>query len=75
MAMSDYLRNIYQAVRTTLIDLGITLKYCFAWTVTVQYPDVAPMLQPRFRGLHYYEVEKCLASDQCAGICPVDGIY
>ena len=73
--MGTYFRNIYQAVRTILIGLGITLKYCFARTITVQYPDVAPVLQPRFRGFHYYEIEKCIACDQCARICPIDCIY
>jgi NADH-quinone oxidoreductase subunit I len=73
--MRQYFSNIYQTVRTILIGLGVTLKYCFAKTVTVQYPDVAPVLQPRYRGYHYYEVEKCIACDQCARICPVECIH
>jgi NADH-quinone oxidoreductase subunit I len=73
--MRDYFRNIYLAVKTVMIGLRITLKYCFARTVTVQYPDVAPTLQPRFRGFHYYEIEKCIACDLCARACPVDCIY
>lgn len=73
--MRHYFSNIYQTVRTILIGLGVTLKYCFAKTVTVQYPDVAPVLQPRYRGYHYYEVEKCIACDQCARICPVECIH
>jgi formate hydrogenlyase subunit 6/NADH:ubiquinone oxidoreductase subunit I len=55
--------------------MRITLKYCFARTVTVQYPDIAPVLQPRFRGFHFFEIEKCIACDQCAKACPVDCIY
>jgi len=73
--MREYVRNIYLTVKTILIGMGITLRYCFARTVTVQYPDVAPVLQPRFRGIHYYEIEKCIACDQCARACPVDCIY
>ena len=73
--MGDYFRNIYQAIRTILIGLSITIKYCTAKTVTVQYPDVAPTLQKRFRGFHYYEIEKCIACDLCAKACPVDCIY
>jgi NADH-quinone oxidoreductase subunit I len=73
--MGAYFRNIYLTVRTILIGMRITLKYCFARTVTVQYPDVAPTLQPRFRGIHYYEIEKCIGCDLCAKACPVDCIY
>lgn len=73
--MRGYFRNIYQTVRTILIGMRITLKYCFARTITVQYPDMAPRLQPRFRGIHYFEIEKCIACDMCAKACPVDCIY
>lgn len=70
-----YFRNIYDTVRTIAIGMGITLKYCFARTITVQYPDVAPPIQPRYRGFHWFEAEKCIACDQCAKACPVDCIY
>jgi len=72
--MRQYFRDIYLTIKTILIGMRITLKYCFAKTVTVQYPDVAPVLQPRFRGFHHYQVEKCIACDQCARACPVDCI-
>ncbi|MCH7720698.1 MAG: NADH-quinone oxidoreductase subunit I [Planctomycetes bacterium] len=73
--VKGYFRNIYQSLRTILIGMRITLKYCFAQTVTVQYPDMAPVLQPRYRGFHFFEIEKCIACDQCAKACPVDCIY
>ncbi len=73
--MREYFRNIYQTVKSILIGMGITLKYCFARTITVQYPDVGPTIQPRFRGLHRFEIEKCIACDLCAKACPVDCIY
>lgn len=74
-AVHDYFHNIRRTVWTILVGLRVTLKYCFAKTVTVQYPDVAPVVAPRFRGLHFYEIEKCIACDQCAKACPVDCIY
>jgi formate hydrogenlyase subunit 6/NADH:ubiquinone oxidoreductase subunit I len=33
------------------------------------------VLQPRFRGIHWYEIEKCIACDMCAKACTVDCIY
>jgi len=73
--MRTYFRNIHQALKTVLVGMRITLQYCFARTVTVQYPDVPPTLQPRFRGFHWYEIEKCSACKACARACPVDCIY
>ncbi len=73
--LSGYFRGIYKTIRTIMIGMRITLKYHFARTITVQYPDVAPVLQPRYRGFHYFEIEKCIACDMCAKACPVDCIY
>lgn len=70
-----YFRNVYDTVRTVAIGMRITLRYCFARTITVQYPDMAPVSQPRYRGFHWFEAEKCIACDACAKACPVDCIY
>jgi NADH-quinone oxidoreductase subunit I len=74
-AVRDYFRNIWQTLTTILVGMRISLKYCFAKPVTLQYPDMAPALQPRYRGIHYFEIEKCIACDLCAKACPVDCIY
>lgn len=73
--MREYFHNIWSAIYSILIGMRITLRYQFAKTVTLQYPEVAPALQPRYRGFHWYEIEKCIACDQCAKACPVDCIY
>lgn len=72
---TGYFLNIWRTVYTILVGMRVSLKYCFGKTVTVQYPDVPPVLQPRYRGFHYYEIERCIACDQCARACPVDCIY
>jgi NADH-quinone oxidoreductase subunit I len=73
--VKDYLRNIFRALATIVTGLRITLKYYFAQPITVQYPEIAPVLQPRYRGIHVFEIEKCIACDLCAKACPVDCIY
>jgi len=70
-----YFRDIHLTLKTILIGMRVTLKYCFGKTITVQYPDVAPVLQPRFRGFHVLRIDQCLVCEACARACPVDCIY
>jgi NADH-quinone oxidoreductase subunit I len=41
----------------------------------VQYPEQRLSFAPRYRGIHEFEAEKCIACDMCAKACPVDCIY
>src|SRR5881227_4102631 len=70
-----YFRNIYDNVKSISIGLKITLKYCFQKTVTVQYPEQRLSFAPRYRGIHEFEADRCIACDMCAKACPVDCIY
>jgi NADH-quinone oxidoreductase subunit I len=70
-----YFQNIYDNVRSIAIGMKITLKYCFQKTVTVQYPEHRLTFAPRYRGIHEFEADRCIACDQCAKACPVDCIY
>lgn len=70
-----YFRNIFDNVSSIAIGLKITLKYCFQKTVTVQYPEQHLTFAPRYRGIHEFEADKCIACDMCAKACPVDCIY
>ena len=71
----DYFHDIWRTVYSILVGMRISLKYTFAKTVTLQYPDMAPAIAPRYRGFHFFEIEKCIACDLCAKACPVDCIY
>jgi NADH-quinone oxidoreductase subunit I len=71
----EYFRDLYDTVKTILIGMKVTARYTFARSICVQYPTVAPTLQPRFRGFHIVDLTTCLGCNQCAVVCPVDCIY
>ena len=70
-----YFGNIYDTIKSISIGMRITLKYCFSKTVTIQYPYEKIAFAPRYRGIHEFEADKCIACDACAKACPVDCIY
>jgi NADH-quinone oxidoreductase subunit I len=73
--VADYFRNVTHTARSVLVGLRITLKYCFQRPVSVSYPERRLTLAPRYRGIHEFELNKCIACDLCAKACPVDCIY
>lgn len=74
-AGEGYFRDVYESLKSILIGMRITLKYCFSRVVTVQYPYEKLAFAPRYRGIHEFEADKCIACDMCAKACPVDCIY
>ena len=72
--MGEYLHDIRRAFGSILLGLGVTLRYCFAKTITRQYPEVPPTVHPAWRGFHWIEPERCIACEGCAKICPVECI-
>jgi len=75
--------NVVEAVKDLVgiaQSLGVTLKYVPQKSVTVQYPEEAVQIYPRFRARHQlmrYEdgLEKCIGCALCAAYCPVNCIY
>ena len=74
-AGENYFRDTWLALKSIAIGMRITLKYCFSKTVTIQYPYEKLSFAPRYRGIHEFEADKCIACDMCAKACPVDCIY
>ena len=73
--MREYFHDIYQAVKSILIGMGVTLRYVGKKTVTLQYPDAMVPVTPRYRGFHEYQIERCIACGSCNRACPVACIY
>ena len=70
-----YFKNIYDSIKSIVIGMRITLKYCFSKSITIHYPFEKLAFAPRYRGIHEFEADKCIACDMCAKACPVDCIY
>ena len=70
-----YFRDIYDTLHGVFVGMRITLRYIFMKPVTVNYPEQRLSFAPRYRGIHEFELNKCIACDLCAKACPVDCIY
>jgi NADH-quinone oxidoreductase subunit I len=76
LTFCQWFRNIYDAVKTTAIGLGITFKYVWGKeVVTIEYPEVREELPANSRSRLFNDVENCISCLQCATACPVDCIY
>ncbi|AXA35602.1 MAG: NADH-quinone oxidoreductase subunit I [Candidatus Hydrogenedentota bacterium] len=73
--VAEYFGTVWNALKTTVVGMKVTGKYLLSKPVTLQYPEEKPNVAPGYRGIHVYEVERCIACDQCAIACPVDCIY
>jgi NADH-quinone oxidoreductase subunit I len=74
LTTAEYVRNIWDSVKTTLVGMRITGKYLLQKPITVQYPDERLPIPDRYRGIHYLEQEKCIECVACARACPIDCI-
>lgn len=76
ISVKEYFGNIFNAVKTTLKGLSITIKYVYGQKpVTIEYPDVKEVLPERSRMRLYNDVVNCISCSACATACPVDCIY
>ena len=73
--MAQYFGDIYQAVSSAVIGLGITIKHIYRKPVTLQFPDERQVMSERFRGFVHNDMTKCDSCNICAKLCPVDCIY
>ena len=76
MALTNYIKGAVDIGKA----MGVTLKHLGKKPVTVEYPDVAIPIYPRFRGKHYlrrYEngMERCISCQLCEAACPTGAIF
>jgi NADH-quinone oxidoreductase subunit I len=73
---SLYFKNLFDAVRTTIKGMSITIKYVFfKKPVSIEYPDVREVIPDSARMRLYNDVQNCISCNMCALSCPVDCIY
>ena len=72
--VSNYVKNVVDTLKTTLVGMRITGRYLLQKPITVQYPDERLPIPNRYRGIHYLEQEKCINCLACARACPIDCI-
>ena len=75
VSVGQYFRDVYAGISGVVVGMKITLRYIFMKPVTVNYPEQRLAFAPRYRGVHEFEKNKCIACDLCAKACPVDCIY
>src|SRR6185295_3548416 len=72
----SYFGDIWDGIRTTAQGFKITLSYLKKTPYTLQYPDEALVIdRVTHRGIHEFDVDRCISCFQCSNACPVDCIY
>jgi NADH-quinone oxidoreductase subunit I/NAD(P)H-quinone oxidoreductase subunit I len=77
--VSEYFRNIINAVASIYHGLAVTLSYMVRKPITIQYPDRSPkpvveMLPAGFRGILEVDIDKCIGDLACMRRCPLECI-
>lgn len=71
-----YFGDVWAGIKTTAQGFKVTFGYLKVRPYTVEYPFEALAIDKvRHRGIHEYDVDRCISCFQCAKACPVDCIY
>ena len=74
VSLAAYFQDIYRALNSTRIGMGITFRHLFTPAVTQQYPNEKWKLPSGYRGMLFNDVDDCIVCNQCADICPAECI-
>ncbi len=72
--MKQYLKNTYDALFTVLVGMKITFSHLFKPNVTIQYPEVKPVIPERARNRLFVNMDDCIGCEMCSKSCPVNCI-
>lgn len=72
--MRQYFKNTFDALWTVMVGMKITFRHLFVPSVTIQYPEVKPVMPDRARNRLFVNMDDCIGCDQCARACPVNCI-
>lgn len=73
--VTQYFKNIKDAVVTTGVGFGVTFKHLFTRSITLQYPTEKWDLPERSRMRLHMDWQDCIGCFKCARACPVDCIH
>ncbi|MBM3287162.1 MAG: NADH-quinone oxidoreductase subunit I [Candidatus Eisenbacteria bacterium] len=74
-AVAKYFSDVYRALATAFVGLGVTGRNAFTKPTTLEYPDQRWTLPDRYRGILHNRIEDCIGCLACARACPVDCIH
>jgi len=76
-AVKKYFKDVVDGFMTVLVGMAVTGREFLQHKrrfVTQEYPAERRPMPPRFRGMLFNDVDKCIACLLCAKDCPVDCI-
>lgn len=68
------LKRIYKSILSLIIGHLTVFKHAFKKRVTLEYPEIKPALNDKFRGKHTFDINKCKACGMCQKVCPANAI-
>lgn len=78
--MPSIVGEVAETFVTLFKGFSVTLRAMFSKTTTENFPETAPSVQARYRGIHVLQrdengLEKCVGCFLCAAACPANCIY
>lgn len=67
------IKKIYLSIKAIIKGHYTVLKHLFRKSVTEEYPEIHPFLNPKFRGGHV--LNDCKGCGYCMKVCPSNAIY